>query len=63
MNWTIEERNNAYYTGRNSVWNGDKRPCPFKDEVLALNWKQGRRDAQAEERLDRDTEWDSDEVY
>lgn len=49
----------AYYSGRNSVWYGFK--CQFTDEAMKKAFYEGRRDALAEDRLDRDTEWDSDE--
>lgn len=51
----------AYYAGRNSVWNGESAETDLTGELL-VNWKQGRRDAQGELRLDADTEWDMEEA-
>lgn len=50
----------AYYMGRNQVWNGDaKSPkSMFKSEADWKDYIRGRRSAQAEIRLDLDTEWD-----
>lgn len=49
----------AYYRGRNSVWNGTGRKKEV-DASLQAEFDAGRRHAQAEERLDADTEWDAD---
>jgi hypothetical protein len=50
----------AYYKGRNSVWNGDTKASRDEFETSAewSSYIRGRRSAQAEERLDMDTEWD-----
>lgn len=50
----------AYYKGRNSVWNGDAKVgrIEFGSAEEFESYKRGRRHAQAEERLDLDTEWD-----
>ncbi len=52
----------AYYMGRNSIWNGDKKAdrALFKSEKDWTSYLQGRRSAAAEERLDADTEWNND---
>ena len=50
----------AYGQGKSSVWQGMGPSCPFTDAVMVRNWKQGRKDAGAEDRLDRDTEWDGE---
>ena len=49
----------AYGQGKSSVWQEMGPVCPFLEAGLIRNWKQGRRDAQAENRLDQDTEWDN----
>lgn len=50
----------AYYMGRNSIWNGDKKVTrsTFKSDADYTSYLRGRRSAAAEERLDADTEWD-----
>ena len=55
----------AFYMGRNSIWNGDKRAerSAFKSEADYSRYLDGRRSAGAEEALDADTEWNSDEGY
>jgi hypothetical protein len=54
---------NAYYRGRNSVWNGFGPECDEATSELAAEYHRGRRSAFAEKRLDADTEWDTDEGY
>lgn len=50
----------AYYMGRNQIWNGDKKSprSMFKSDADWADYIRGRRAAQAEVRLDLDTEWD-----
>jgi hypothetical protein len=50
----------AYYMGRNSIWNGDKKAprSMFKSDADWKDYIKGRQSAQAEERLNLDTEWD-----
>ena len=50
----------AYYMGRNQIWNGDSKSprSMFKSAADWSSYIRGRRSAQAEERLDLDTEWD-----
>jgi len=50
----------AYYKGRNSVWNEEpkREKADFATEAEWTSYKRGRRSAQAEERLDQDTDWD-----
>ena len=53
----------AFYMGRNSVWR-EEATAPrsmFKSEKDWTEYLAGRREAQAEVRLDADTEWDTDE--
>jgi hypothetical protein len=52
----------AYYKGRNSVWNDDPKAnsSKFNSTEEFESYKRGRRHAQSENRLDADTEWDSD---
>ncbi len=51
----------AYYEGRNSVDFGGA--CQFTDHTLVAAFYRGRRSAQAENRLDADTEWNTDRDY
>lgn len=54
----------AANAGRASVWtNGGPDDCQFRDRKLIEAFFRGRREALAEDRLDADTEWDSDEGY
>jgi hypothetical protein len=52
----MTEETRAYYAGRNSVDFGTK--CEFNSPELVKAWREGRRSALAEDRLDMDTEWD-----
>lgn len=56
----MNEITKAYYKGRNSVWNQDAKAgrSEFGSDAEFESYKRGRRHAQAEERLDMDTEWD-----
>lgn len=56
----MDQTTKAYYKGRNSVWNQDAKAGrgEFETEAEFESYKRGRRHAQSEERLDRDTEWD-----
>lgn len=56
---TIEEANGFYYRGRNAVWNGTGK-VKFADPDAQKHFDRGYQSAAAEERLDRDTEWDGD---
>jgi hypothetical protein len=49
----------AYYKGRNSVWNEEIKleRADFGSNEEWVSYKRGRRSAQAEEKLDQDTEW------
>jgi hypothetical protein len=51
---------NAYYKGRNSIWNEEPRANRADFQTIGEwnSYKRGRRHAQQEERLDLDTEWD-----
>lgn len=53
--------NQAYYAGRNSVWM-KMGPQTGLTGALLISYRQGRRDAQGELRLDADTEWDGEEA-
>jgi hypothetical protein len=55
--FTIEQTNNAYYQGKNAVWNETGR-IRLASRELQRHFDQGYRDAQAEQRLDADAEWD-----
>lgn len=60
MNVAQNAEYNAYYAGRNDVWNGDA-PRSRADFATAAEWEsycRGLRSARAENRLDADTEWD-----
>lgn len=50
----------AYYKGRNDVWNGDRKRTrdQFETAELWTSYCRGYRSAAAEARLDADTEWD-----
>jgi hypothetical protein len=54
-----------YAKGRNSVWYGQKMASRemFESDEAFKAYLIGRKSAQAEERLDADTEWDGDEGY
>lgn len=56
----MDQTTKAYYKGRNSVWNQGAKAGrgEFETEAEFESYKRGRRHAQSEERLDRDTEWD-----
>jgi ribosome modulation factor len=54
------QETDAYYAGRNSVWQGFGPTCPFDHPTLRASWARGRRHALAEERLSDDTEWDGE---
>lgn len=54
----------AANAGRASIWTkGGPDDCQFRDRKLIEAFFRGRREAIAEDRLDNDTEWDTDEDW
>ena len=67
MAYTVEQRNKAYYSGKNAGHDYCEVPakyrdafkvCSLTDPVLIAEWKTGFRHALSENRLNECVEWD-----